>query len=267
MIACGAMEQCGPGLFDTHIHLDFWTQDTLAGELEEARSAGVRQFLVPGVDRTRWPRLTACFERWENILIAPGLHPQAADEWNETAAEELENQCDSPKAVAIGEIGLDALIDRPGQGLQEAAFRSQLRVAVRLGLPVLIHCRKAFNRLFEILRQENAERVGGIFHAFSGSWETAQLAVSLGFGIGFGGPLTYPNARRGPEVLRRIPEEWIVLETDAPDLSPYPHRGKENRPAWLSLIAAKVGDLRAWNMEETARITTANARRILRILD
>lgn len=265
VVACGTMKKTGTGLFDTHVHLDFWSPDVLLEELDLAQSEGVGQYLVPGVDRNRWPGLAVCAEVRPNILVAPGLHPQAADEWNEEAEKELAKWCDSSKAVAIGEIGLDRLIETPGLEVQEAAFRSQLKVAVRLGLPVLIHCRKAFPKLFEILREERAERVGGIFHAFSGSRETAETAMSLGFGLGFGGPLTYPNARRGPEVLRRMPAEWIVLETDAPDLPPHPHRGSDNRPAWLSLIAAKVGEIREWTPEETARITTANARRILKL--
>jgi TatD DNase family protein len=108
--------------------------------------------------------------------------------------------------------------------------------------------------------------VGGIFHAFSGSLETALQGIRLGFAIGVGGTVTYPNARRLPGVVQRVPEEWIVLETDAPDLPPHPHRGEVNRPAWLPLVAQRIAEIRGWSEVETARITTANAKRILKIL-
>jgi TatD DNase family protein len=132
--------------------------------------------------------------------------------------------------------------------VQEQAFRAQLRLAIAAGRPVLIHCRQAAGRLLQILREEGAERVGGIFHAFSGSLETARQGIRLGFAIGVGGTLTYPNARRLPEVVREVPAEWLVLETDAPDLAPHPHRGEVNRPAWLPLIARQVAELRRWSV-------------------
>jgi TatD DNase family protein len=162
-------------------------------------------------------------------------------------------------------IGLDALLPAPALAVQEQAFRAQLRLAIAAGRPVLIHCRQAVGRLLQILREEGAERVGGIFHAFSGSLETARQGIRLGFAIGVGGTLTYPNARRLPEVVREVPAEWLVLETDAPDLAPHPHRGEVNRPAWLPLVARRVAELRGWSEAETARITTENAKRILKI--
>jgi TatD DNase family protein len=169
--------------------------------------------------------------------------------------------------AAVGEIGLDALIDSPDLEVQERAFRSQLRLAVEAQLPVLIHCRRATGRLLDILREEKSQRVGGIFHAFSGSIETAMEAIRLGFVLGFGGPLTYPNARRILEVLRQVPKDAIVLETDAPDMSPHPHRGEPNAPANLPFIARRVAEVRGWSEEETARVTTENARRILKAGD
>lgn len=255
-------------LFDTHVHLD---APPLRGNLEEevrrAREVQVRRFVVPGVWRQGWPALMESARSVAGAMAAPGLHPLAAGEWNDEAAVQLSVLLSDPLSVAVGEIGLDALVRAPSPEGQERAFRGQLRLAIEAGLPVLIHCRRATGRLLEILREEKAQRVGGIFHAFSGSLETALEGVKLGFALGFGGPLTYPNARRLLEVLGRVPQEAVVLETDAPDLSPHPLRGESNRPVNLPLIARKVAEVRGWSEEETARITTANAERVLRLTD
>lgn len=256
------MPSC-PSLIDTHVHLDFLRNP--AAEVAAAREVGVAAFIVPGVGRERWPALMHLTRLQEGARAAPGLHPQAAQQWSTEAEKELAELLMRPETVAVGEIGLDGCPGYPAQVVQVTALRGQLRLAVAAGRPVLIHCRKASGRLLTILREEGAQRVGGIFHAFSGSLETAGEAIRLGFAIGVGGPVTWTSARRGPEIVRAVPAEWIVLETDAPDLSPHPHRQDENRPAWLPLVAAKVAELRDWSLEETARITTANARRILKI--
>lgn len=233
--------------------------------MQEARRAGVGSFVVPGVQRDRWSRLLLLARTYPDLVMAaPGLHPQAARQWDREAGRELEGLLAEGSPVAVGEIGLDGLLDIPRE-IQEEAFRGQLRIAVAAGLPVLIHCRKGVERLLQILREEGGGRVGGIFHAFSGSPETARQAIGMGFGISFGGTVTYPEARRPPEVLRSVPPEWIVLETDAPDIPPHPHRGEDNRPAWLPHVAEKVAEIRGWSFEETAAITTENARRVLRI--
>lgn len=252
--------------FDTHVHLDLLDdRGDLPQELHLARQSGVGQFLVPGVKRNRWPDLMRLCRSHQGLFAAPGLHPMAADQWNDEARRELESLLCQPKVAAIGEIGLDATLPSPALNQQEEAFTGQLRLAVEVGLPVLIYCRQATGRLLEILDREHARRVGGIFHAFSGSEEVAREAISLGFAIGVGGSVTYENARRLPEVVRHIDAEWLVLETDAPDMAPHPHRGEANKPAWLPLIAATVAKLRGYDMEQTTRITTANARRILRL--
>ena len=252
--------------FDTHVHLDLpGEKGNLPQELHLARQSGVGQFLVPGVKRSGWPDLMQLCRSHEGLFAAPGLHPMAADQWNGETRRELESLLCQPKVVAIGEIGLDATLPSPALPQQEAAFTGQLRLAVEAGLPVLIHCRRATGRLLEILRRENARRVGGILHAFSGSLEVAREAVSLGFAIGVSGSVTFANARRLPQVVRHIEPDWLVLETDAPDMAPHPHRGEANRPAWLPLVAAAVAELRGWELEQTAGITTANARRVLRL--
>jgi TatD DNase family protein len=253
--------------FDTHAHLDFPPLfECLAEALAAARGAGVETFLVPGVERGGWERLRALTEEQTGVWGAPGLHPLAAEQWDDAAEAELAGLLRAPRMVAVGEIGLDRLVQVP-LSVQEAAFRGQVRLAVAAGKPIIIHHRRAAARLMEILREEGAQQVGGIFHAFSGSVEIAREAIQLGFAIGFGGTLTWTGARRPAQVLEGIPAECIVLETDAPDLPPEPHRTENNRPAWLPLIAARVAEIRGWSLEETARMTTANARRVLKICD
>ncbi|WP_291316095.1 TatD family hydrolase [Desulfuromonas sp.] len=253
-------------LFDTHVHLDALPSGhSLAAETDLARRAGVGRFVVPGVRREGWPELVRTVQAVEGALAAPGLHPLAALQWGPDSARELAGLLAGPRVAALGEIGLDGLLRQVPRAAQEEAFRGQLRLALEAGRPVLIHCRRAVGRLLEILREEGAGRVGGIFHAFSGSEETAREAVKLGFAIGFGGALTYPEARRLPEVLRRVPAEAIVLETDAPDLAPHPVRGGANRPCYLPFVARRVAAIRGWSPEETARITSRNARRVLKL--
>ncbi len=251
-------------LFDTHVHLDMLPAGfDLAEEVALAQARGVRRFLIPGVSPEGWPHLAAVASQVAGGLTAPGLHPLAAHLWSETTAEKLTRLLAADNAVAVGEIGLDGQLDFPPSTVQEKAFRGQLRLARESGLPVVLHCRKATGRLLEILREEGAVEHGGIWHGFTGSRETAEAAIGLGFALSFGGPLTWPGARRSPEVLKILPAEWIVIESDAPDLPPHPHRGEPNRPAYLALVAERVAALRGWSPEETARITTANACRVL----
>lgn len=247
--------------FDTHVHLEEF--DPLGTELAAARTAGIGHFLIPGVAPAGWDRILAAARAASEVWAAPGVHPRAADQWNDATAHRLRNLLAEPKVAAIGEIGLDRMLPGPPLDIQERAFRAQLRLARENGLPVLIHCRKAWRQTLDILREEKAPESGGILHAFSGSLETALEGISLGFVIAFGGPLTYPNGRRIPEVLKAIPAAAIVLETDAPDLSPHPHRGERNRPVHLLVIARKTAEIRGWTLAETAAITTANALRIL----
>lgn len=255
-----------PALFDTHLHLDrLPVPPDREAQLAAARAAGVGGFLVPGVEPAGWTGLLAAVTGVEGAYAAPGLHPAAAGQWGEAVAGRLEGLLQEPQAIAVGEIGLDASPGMPPMAVQEAALRGQLRLAVRCGKPVLLHCRRASGRLLEILGEERIAAVGGILHAFSGSLETALAARRLELAIGIGGSVTFPNARRLLQVVRELPEEMLVLETDAPDLSPFPHRGEPNRPAWLRLIAAKVAALRGWTAEETASRTTANAIRILNL--
>jgi TatD DNase family protein len=252
--------------FDTHVHLDLLPEHfDLREEVALAEREGICRFLVPGVEPSGWQRLLAVATSVPGGLAAPGVHPLAAHHWDEACRTNLKRMLEHSKVVAIGEIGLDGLLDFPTADIQEGAFRAQLRLARQAGVPVVLHSRKAAGRTVAILREEKATENGGIWHGFSGSRETAMEAIGLGFALAFGGPLTWPGARRAPEVLKGLPADWILLESDAPDLTPHPHRGEPNRPAYLALVAERMASLRGWSLEETARITTENACRILKI--
>lgn len=252
-------------LFDTHIHLDRLPPEELAAELARARKLGITSFLVPGIIPADWDGLNSLAEEHAGLFLSPGVHPLASESWSDNVQERLLCLLEHPAVVAIGEIGLDSKISVP-MLRQEITFRAQLRIAVAAGLPMLLHCRGALPRCLQIFQEEQGPSVGGILHAFSGSGEMAKVALDLNLILGFGGGITWPEARRAPEVLRTLPATAFVLESDAPDQSPEPHRRERNRPLWLSLIAGRCAELRHCSLEEVAAQTTANARRILRLI-
>lgn len=251
-------------LFDTHIHLDRLPTNDLASDIEQARQQGVHYFLIPGIAPSSWDRLTTLARQHAGLFLSPGVHPLAAASWSPQVAERLGQLLAHPAVVAIGEIGLDSKLSVPLE-LQEQVFRAQLRLAVAAGRPLLLHCRGPLARCLDIFQEEQGERVGGILHAYSGSVEMANVALRLNLALGFGGGITWPEARRAPEVLRALPTTAFVLESDAPDQSPEPYRHERNRPLWLALIARRCAELRQCSLEEVATQTTTNARRILNL--
>jgi TatD DNase family protein len=251
------------GLIDTHCHLDLEPlRSGVTQYLQDAAAAGVRQYVVPGVHPDGWVGIAALAREQGGILPAYGIHPMHAECVTDNVLNALRER--AAGAVAIGEIGLDpayqvSLIQ------QERAFREQLRIAVAAGLPLLIHCRRAFLRLLQILDEEGAGQVGGIMHAYSGSAEMAQQFIRLDFAIALSGTVTWDNAVKPLRVAREVTLGHLVLETDAPDMTPQPYRGDFNRPAWMTETARRLAELKGIPLEEVARITTANARRVLRL--
>lgn len=245
---------------DTHIHLDLLAEPALL--LQEAEEVGVGAWVVPGVAPEQWSQVLATSALHEQVYLAPGIHPQAAGSFQKGSLNELRQLLSHERAVAIGEVGLDRQIDVPWQQ-QEELFTAMVRLAREMEKPLLIHTRRSTERLLELLQREGSGQAGGIFHAFSGSLETARKIIDMGFLLGVGGVVTLQTARRLPEVIREVPAEALVLETDAPYLTPEPHKGQPNRPAYLDLIAQAVASLRGWSLEETAQRTTLNACRLL----
>ena len=231
-----------PGLIDTHCHLDLEPLSLqLVNVVSRAHQEGVTQFVVPGVHPDGWERMSALRAQHKEIFTAFGIHPMHAAVADDNHLSQLLQRASD--GVAIGEIGLDPAYTVPLER-QERAFREQLRLAVSLGLPVLVHCRRAFQRTLRILQEEHAHQVGGIMHAFSGSPEMAREFIRLGFAISISGMVTREAALRPRRLVCELPLENLVLETDAPDLTPQRYRGQFNQPAYMTETVRVVAGIK-----------------------
>lgn len=249
-----------PIFFDTHAHLHFpeFVAD-LSDVLQRARVAGVRFMLTIGTDVAGSRAAVALAEQHPDVYAAVGIHPHDAVQADEAALEELERlAATSPKVVAIGEIGLDYYRNLSPREIQVRVFQEQLSLARRLRRPVLVHCREAHADALDILRG-GMPVAGGIMHCFSGDVAVARQCLDLGLLISLAGPVTYPNARKLPEVVKLVPLERLVVETDCPFLPPQPYRGKRNEPAYLPITAARVAELKGQSLEELGAGMTRNA--------
>jgi TatD DNase family protein len=250
-----------PGLIDTHCHLDLEPLSLHpAAVVADAHLAGVTHIVVPGVHPDGWERMACLAREHESIFPAFGIHPMHADVADDCNLSRLALL--SSGGVAIGEIGLDpsytVSLER-----QERALREQLRLAMSLGLPVLIHCRRAFQKTLQILKEEGAQRVGGIMHAFSGSSEMAREFIRLGFAISISGMVTRDNSVRLSRVVGELPLEALVLETDAPDMTPQRYRGQTNQPAYLMESLHAVARIKGVDAIVAARFFRARSIAVL----
>ena len=251
-------------LIDTHCHFNHARfADDLAETMTRARQAGVSQMVVVGFDRASSEQAVSLSEQHPGVLFAAiGIHPHDAKDWDAAAAARLRALADHPHVIAIGEIGLDFHHNFSPREAQETAFRAQMGIARDSELPVIIHCREAYLETLQILSEEGADDAGGVMHCWAGTPEQAAETVALGLALGFGGTLTFKNAEDIRIAARNAPLESLLLETDAPYLTPVPHRSKRNEPAYTRLVAEKLAELRGLSLPEIAALTTANARRI-----
>jgi len=234
-------------LIDTHTHLDFeMFDDDRAQVIARARNAGVERIVVLGVHAANWQRVwqLACDE--PSVHAALGLHPVFLEQHQDAHVQQLRDWLErlrgEPKLCAVGEIGLDYYIDNPDIERQQRLLEAQLALAADFSLPVLLHVRRAHAPMIATLKRYKLER-SGVIHAFSGSWEEAREYLRLGFRLGLGGAGTWPQAQRMHRVLRQLPLEAIVLETDAPDIPPAGHAGERNSPELLPEICRRLADL------------------------
>jgi TatD DNase family protein len=255
------------GLIDSHCHLDFPQFDKDRDEvLARAVEAGVTAIINPGTDLASSRRAVALAEKYDNVYAAVGVHPHDASTLDPQTLAELRELASHPKVVAIGEIGLDYYRDLSPRAQQRAAFDAQLALAADLDRPVIIHQRESAADVMAALRDWTTEgHPSCVLHAFSGDEAMADEVVSLGFFIGVGGPLTFQNARRLPEIVPKLPLSCLVVETDAPYLAPHPHRGKRNEPAYVVLVAERLAGLRKLSLDELSRNLTDNTRRLFRL--
>ena len=252
-----------PDLFDTHAHLHFpgFDEDREA-VLARARAAGVRRMVTIGTDAETSRAALALAERHADVWATAGVHPHDAAESDAAAQAEVERIAAERRVVAIGEIGLDFFRNLSPPGTQERVLRRFLALARRLRKPVVLHCRDAHAEILALLGEERVADVGGIMHCFSGDVAIARRCLDLGLLISLAGPVTYPNARALPDVARFVPGDRLVVETDCPFLPPQGYRGKRNEPAYLTITAARVAELRGEPLDDLAARTTANARRL-----
>ena len=252
-------------IFDTHAHLDDRAFDAdRAALLSQLPDLGLALVMNPGCSLVSSQAAVALAEEYDYIYAAVGSHPDAADEVNETVLEQyrqLARQC--PKVRAIGEIGLDYHYEDIPRETQQRAFRAQMALARELELPVIVHEREAHEDGMRIV--EEFPQVTGVFHCYSGSLEMAKVLIRRGWYIGFGGVLTFKNARKAVEVASQLPLDRLVLETDCPYMSPEPFRGRRNNPGRLHLVAERLAQLRGLSVEEIENITLENGKRLYRI--
>lgn len=245
---------------DTHTHLyseEF--QNDQNAMIERAIAAGVKQFFVPAIDSKYTASMLDLKGRFpSNIYLMCGLHPTHVQENYKEELLHVQHMLEKESYVAVGEIGMDLFWDTQFKTQQQEAFHTQIHWALERNLPIVIHCRDAFDEVFEVLESYRGTVLHGIFHCFTGNLQQAQQAVDLNFKLGIGGVVTFKNGKVD-QFLHEIAMEHIVLETDAPYLSPVPYRGKRNESAYLPLIADKVAQIYGLTVEQVAQQTTLNS--------
>jgi TatD DNase family protein len=269
-------------LTDTHCHLDMDRFDADRGSvIERALQAGVRRILVPSLDAVSAARITALVNQHSSLFAAVGIHPTSVDSLWQTHISELQLLAAARKVVAIGEIGLDYywVQDVSKRKLQRDALRGQLHLAEACGLPVILHMREHNDAtdgscaadLLRLLddwvsglrsRDSDLAERPGVLHSFAGSLDTANAAIGLGFCIGVTGPVTYARAEGRRELVRRLPPESLLIETDAPFLAPEPHRGRRNEPAYVAAIADRIAAVQSRTPSDVATTTSRSAARL-----
>lgn len=252
-------------LIDSHAHLDDKKFDCDREDvIRRAIGEGVTRIINIGADMESSERSVALAAAHEEIYAAVGVHPHDAAKMKPGDTETLAAWGEHPKVAAIGEIGLDYYYDLSPRETQKEMFIRQLDLARQLHLPVVIHNRDAHADTMAILKREG-KGLEGVVHCFSGSMEMARELVKLGWHLGVDGPVTFKNAAKLPEIVASVPLEFLLVETDSPYLTPAPHRGKRNEPAYVKLVARRVAHLRGMDEDEFAVATAQNALRLFRI--
>lgn len=248
---------------DTHTHL-YYEQDVekQAQLIERCFENNVNRLFLPNVDVKSIAMIDDLVNKYpENCFAMAGLHPCDVKEDYLAVLDKIYNSIPNRKIYAIGEIGIDLYWDKTTLAIQQDAFRKQIAWAKDLGLPIVIHCREAFEEVFEVLESERDEKLRGIFHCFTGNVKQARQAIDLNFYLGIGGVVTYKKAGLDG-VLSEIPLQNLVLETDSPYLAPVPFRGKPNESSYLIYIAEKLADIYGVSIEEIANVTTENSKTV-----
>ncbi len=251
--------------FDSHAHLDDSQYDRDRREmLMRARDNGISYIVNVGYDIPSSRRSVTLARSYDFIFAAVGIHPHDAADAGKNGLEEIRLLAADTKVVAIGEMGLDYYRNLSPREVQQEVFRKQIRLAAELGKPIIVHDRDAHGDVMQILKEE-AGTTGGVMHCFSGSMEMARECLKMGFYISIAGPVTFKNAKKLKEIAADVPIDRLLIETDAPYLTPEPYRGKRNESAYVAYVGKTIAELRGIPVEELAQATTSNAKRLFGI--
>lgn len=250
-------------LVDTHSHIDMKDFEDLDIIISNAKNASVEKIIIPSVDRSSFEKVIDISNKYEGVYCALGIHPSEVQNTKDEDFEEIIKLSSNKKVVAIGECGLDYYWDKSFIEEQKKAFLKQIEIAKALKKPLIVHDREAHHDTFEMLKE--VKEIPIIMHCFSGSWEFAKECIKKGFYIALGGVVTFKNAKKVHEIAKNIPLEHLLLETDAPYLTPEPFRGKRNEPAYVKFAAEKIAELRGVSLEEIAQATTKNANIVFKL--
>ncbi|MBC8518914.1 MAG: TatD family hydrolase [Gammaproteobacteria bacterium] len=256
-------------MIDSHCHLDrlkIPQGETLDDSLDRAAEEGVDGFLNVCIDLENFDEVLRIANSDNRIYASVGVHPNEM-EMAEPTLDDLLQRAENLKVVAIGETGLDYhyVTDAEKLEQQRNRFRTHISAAKECNKPLIIHTREAREDTIRIMREEGVEQCGGVMHCFTENWEMASQALDLGFYVSFSGIITFNSAAKLREVVKQVPQDRLLIETDSPYLAPVPYRGKPNQPAYVRQVAEKVAELRGWSIEEVDRITTENFQRLFRL--
>ncbi len=247
-------------LIDSHCHLDcltLSTENTLSDVLQRGKEVGVNYFLCVCITLSEFEAMRQKVAEFSNVFLSVGTHPNE-ELIKEPSLDELLEIAQLPNVIAIGETGLDYYRTQGEVSWQQERFRTHIAAAKKSNKPLIVHTRQAREDTLRILIEESASDVGGVLHCFTENWEMAKKALDLGFYISFSGIITFPNAKELREVVKLVPLDRILIETDAPYLAPVPHRGKSNEPAYVRFVAEKIAEIKGQPLEEIAASTTQN---------
>jgi len=252
-------------MIETHCHLDYLKQAPLEEILQRSLDAGIEKIVTIGVDPDNLDPVFAMAENHSNIYATQGIHPHDAIKASEQDLIKIANRMSHPKIVAVGEIGLDFYYNHSPKDVQIDIFQKQLEIAIEQNKPVVIHSRDADQEMMGILaKYQSRMSRKGVVHSFSSGLELAQKAIEWGFMLGFNGMVTFKSAENVRDAVELCPLEQILLETDAPFLTPVPHRGKENAPFYLPFIAHKVAEIKQVAVDQVIDVTDKNAYKLFR---
>ncbi|MFI3218514.1 MAG: TatD family hydrolase [Methylococcales bacterium] len=252
-------------LIDSHCHLDRLDlkpyQNDFSCFMQEVKNSHIEHLLCIAIDLESYPAMLDLVENYPQISVSVGVHPNV-HEGQEPTVDELIALGSIDKVIAIGETGLDYFRSTGDLNWQHQRFRNHINAAKALKKPLIIHTREAKQDTLRILKEENAQEVGGIIHCFTEDWEFAQQALELNFYISFSGIVTFNSAKEIQEVAKKVPAERFLIETDSPYLAPVPHRGRPNYPTYVRFVAEQIAKLRGVSVEEITELSTANFYRL-----